>query len=188
MLGMGWAFDLAFNEFGGYLVESNQGHFPGEGTGFKDDIEMYRASAQAGRFSRQVAEEMYGAAPHHGYIWGQSGGGVRSSACLEWVEDVWSGGVPEVGTGLATMPLWSAQALATELLRNGKLEGVVDALEPGGSGDPYEHLDGQQAAALANLFRIGFSPTMATQLGRFAMWVFNIEIIRDKNPEYFEDF
>jgi hypothetical protein len=183
-----WMFDLAFDELGGYLVESNQGHYPGEGVGFKDDIELYRASAQAARYSKKVAEEMYGEAPHDGYVFGPSGGGVRSGMCLENVSDVWSGGVPHVGTALATMPLWSSQALATELLRDDKLEGVVDALEPGGTGDPYAGLDSEQAAALANLFRIGFSPTMVSQLGRFMMWVFNLEIIRDKNPGYFDDF
>src|SRR5215510_6488131 len=121
-----WQFDLAFDELGGYLVESNQGHFVGEGTGFKDDIELFRASAQSARYARQVAAEMYGSEPHHGYVWGQSGGGIRTLSCLENVTDVWDGGVPEVATGRATMHLWSAQALAVELLRDGrKLEGVV---------------------------------------------------------------
>lgn len=86
--GEAWQFNLAFDELGGYLVESNQGHFSGEGVGFKDDIEMFRGSAQSSRFSREVAAEMYGAAPHHGYIWGQSGGGIRTLACLENVDDV----------------------------------------------------------------------------------------------------
>src|SRR5262249_14787315 len=33
-LSMDWLFKLAFDELGGYLVESNQGHFAGEGVGF----------------------------------------------------------------------------------------------------------------------------------------------------------
>jgi hypothetical protein len=188
VMGTSWVFDLAFDELGGYLVESNQGHYPGEGVGFADDVQLYRASAQAARYSRRIAAEMYDAEPHHGYVWGQSGGGVRSGMCLENVSDVWAGGVPEVGTALATMPLWSSQALATELLRKDKLHSVVDALEPGGSGDPYAGLDSEQAAALANLFRIGFSPTAVSQLGRFTAWVFNVVMIGEKNPGYYEDF
>lgn len=131
IIGWTWLFELAFDEMGGYLVESNQGHYPCEGVGFGDVVEMYRASTQAARYSKTLAAEMYGAAPSHGYVFGGSGGGVRSSACLENVADVWAGGVPFVGTGLGTMVLWSAHALATELLRKGELAGVVDALEPG---------------------------------------------------------
>jgi len=47
-----WIFDLAFDELGGYLVESNQGHFPGEGIGTRRDgttqgeINLYGASAE----------------------------------------------------------------------------------------------------------------------------------------------
>lgn len=51
--GMGWLFDLAFDELGCYLVESNQGHFTGEGLGVRDDgsdeapIHLYDASAES---------------------------------------------------------------------------------------------------------------------------------------------
>ena len=31
--GMKWFFDLSCDEFGGYMVQSKQGHFPGEGLG-----------------------------------------------------------------------------------------------------------------------------------------------------------
>jgi len=130
MLSMDWLFALAFDELGSYLVESNQGHFPGEGVGFNDDIQMYRASAQVARYAKDVAAGVYGEAPHHGYVWGQSGGGVRCFACIENVSDVWDGGVPEVATGLATIPIWSAQALATELLLGDNLREGADALAP----------------------------------------------------------
>jgi len=187
--GLMWIFDVCFDQLGGYLVESNQGHFPEEGLGFADDIEMYAASAQAARHGKELAAEMYGAAPHHGYIWGQSGGGVRSLAALENVTDVWDGGVPEVATGGTTVPLWSANALAVELVRReGKLHDVVDAVEPGGSGDPFATLDSRASDALAAAFRMGLSPSMAGQLGRYMMWVFTLYMTRDKNPQYYEDF
>jgi hypothetical protein len=189
ILGAGpWQYDLAFDELGGYLVESNQGHFPGEGLGIENDLENFGASAQTARFSKKVAAEMYGYEPHHGYVWGQSGGGIRSAACLENVSDVWAGGVPEVGTGVSTFPVWSAQANAAEVLRGEKLRRVVDALEPGGSGNPYEHLTDDEADALATLFRFGFERKMVSQLGRFPAWAFTVHIMNDLDPEYVDDF
>src|SRR5262245_29473733 len=187
--GLMWIFDVCFDEFGGYLVESNQGHFAEEGLGFADDIELYGASAQVARYSKQFAAEMYGTEPHHGYIWGQSGGGVRSLAALENVTDVWAGGVPEVATGGPSVQLWSANAMAVELVRrDGKLHDVVDALEPGGSGDPFATLDSRASEALATAFRMGLSPTLVGQLGRYSMWVFTLYMTRDGNPGYYEDF
>src|SRR5262245_23770445 len=188
-MGMMWIFDVCFDELGGYLVESNQGHYPEEGLGFADDIQLYGASAQTARYGRQLAEEMYGTAPHDGYIWGQSGGGVRSLAALENVTDVWSGGVPEVATGGPSVQLWSSNALAVEFVRrDGKLHDVVDAIEPGGSGDPFATLDSRAADALANCFRLGLTPTMAGQLGRYTMWVFTLYGTKESNPAYYEDF
>src|SRR5262245_61281341 len=188
-MGMMWIFDVCFDELGGYLVESNQGHYPEEGLGFADDIQLYGASALAARNGKQLGEEMYGPAPPDGYIWGQSGGGVRSLAALENVTDVWSGGVPQVATGGPSVQLWSANALAVELVRrDGKLHDVVDALEPGGSGDPFATLDSRAADALAIAFRLGFAPSLSSQLGRYMMWVFTLYMTRESNPGYYEDF
>jgi len=187
--GLMWIFDVCFDELGGYLVESNQGHFPEEGLGFADEIELYGASAQVARYSKVLAAEIYGTAPHHGYIWGQSGGGVRSLAALENVADVWDGGVPEVATGGPSVQLWSANALAVELVRrHGRLHDVVDALEPGGSGDPFATLDSRASDALATAFRMGLTPSLSGQLGRYIMWVFTLYMTRDANPGYYEDF
>lgn len=65
-----------YEDLGGYLVESNQGHFPKEGTGFANNWELFDASAESAIF----AKEIYGTEPHHGYVWGGSGGGARSAA------------------------------------------------------------------------------------------------------------
>ncbi|MCU1346674.1 MAG: hypothetical protein JWL70_2940, partial [Acidimicrobiia bacterium] len=66
---------------GGYMVESNQGHI-GDDIDPKagDDPTMYgwRASAEAARFSKHVAAQVYGSGPHHAYVFGGSGGGRRS--------------------------------------------------------------------------------------------------------------
>src|SRR6516164_8892350 len=46
-------FDLCFEELGGYMVESNQGHFIDEGnTGVSGDVELFVASAETGMYSK----------------------------------------------------------------------------------------------------------------------------------------
>lgn len=89
---------------------------------------------------------------------------------------------------MGTIPLWSAQALATELPRKDKLAGVVDALEPGGSGDPFAGLDSDQRDALVNPFRMGFSPRTVSPLGRSSAWVFQVCLLDDHDPGYYTDF
>jgi hypothetical protein len=76
-----WILTMAFEDLGGYLVESNQGHYPNEGMGFANDWELFGASAESALFAKTIAVEMYGHAPHHGYVWGGSGGApARSTA------------------------------------------------------------------------------------------------------------
>src|SRR5207245_429030 len=73
--GLGMCFRL-----GGYMIESNQGHI-GDDIDPKggDDPTLYghRASAEVPRFSKHVAAQIYGEAPHHSYVFGGSGGGRR---------------------------------------------------------------------------------------------------------------
>ena len=95
-MGFDWIFDVAFEELGGYLVESNQGHFHNEGTGFANEVELFGASAESARYAKVLAEEMYGSPPHHGYVWGGSGGGSRSIYCLENEQEVYDGASPHV--------------------------------------------------------------------------------------------
>jgi hypothetical protein len=48
-----WLFRLGFDDLGGYLVESNQGHRPNEGMGFANDWELYGAERRDGRVRPQ---------------------------------------------------------------------------------------------------------------------------------------
>jgi hypothetical protein len=183
--GMAWFFDLSFDEFGGYMVESNQGHFPGEGLGFEDDYRLFGASADSALYAKQLAREMYGEEPHHGYIWGVSGGGARSGHCLENRPDVWQGGCPHAGIGQDTQ--WSPWAL-TWLLAREKFAQIIDAVEPGGSGDPFEGLTHGQREALAEMYRRGYPRGAENQLAPFTPWAFPMYATRDFDPEYFDDF
>ena len=87
---------------GGYMVESNMGHI-GDDIDPKggDDPTLYgwRAAAEVARFSKHVAAQVYGAAPHHSYVWGGSGGGRRSPLCLENAPDAFDGALPFMGGG-----------------------------------------------------------------------------------------
>jgi hypothetical protein len=183
--GMGWVFDLALGELGGYLVESNQGHFPGEGLGFDGDYELFGASADVAVYGKQLAAEMYGDAPHHGYVWGVSGGGARSGHCLENRPDVWQGGAPHAGIGQNTQ--WSPWAL-TWLLARREFPAIIDAVEPGGSGNPFAVLSHSQREALAEMYRRGYPRGAENQLAPFTPWAFPMYAMKDGDPGYFDDF
>ncbi len=163
-------FDQAFDEFGAYLVESNQGHGHNEGGGPITAVHQYGASAESARHSKVLAEEMYGTAPHHGYVFGASGGGYRSIACIENEPDLYDGACPTIGTTLGVAQQWSAVGYWWLHARHA-LEDIVDAMLPGGNGDPFATLTHNQREALAAVYRHGyprgseaflwFSPTWA---------------------------
>ena len=186
-----WVFDLAFDELGSYLVESNQGHFPGEGLGTRDDgseqaqVNLYEASAQSALFGRHLAEQMYGMAPHHGYVWGISGGGLRSVYCLENRPDVWAGGAPHAGVHNTTQ--WSAWGLGWLIARK-KFPAIIDAMEPGGGGNPFAVLSHAEREALADLYRRGYPRGAENQLAKFLAWAFPMYSVKDEDPTYFQDF
>jgi hypothetical protein len=181
-------FLLAFEEFGAFLVESNQGHIGNDLSGLKGDwtITWYRASAQTAKYARQVAAEMYGMEPRHTYVYGPSGGGIRSFWCLENAADVYDGALPYVISpiGLYTM---SAHAYGVEGVGD-KLTDVVDATEPGGSGDPFAGLTTSEREALTVLYRTGWARRAESQLRREYIWGFGIQDIHETDPSYLEDF
>src|SRR5690606_36507181 len=89
---------IALSErLGGYMVESNQGHI-GDNVdpraGDAPGLYGWRASAESARFSKFIAAQVCGKAPHHAYIYGGSGGGRRSPMCLENAPDVYDGCMP----------------------------------------------------------------------------------------------
>jgi PKD domain-containing protein len=151
---------------GAYMVESNQGHIGTElcqKAGLDSSIYGWRASTESARFARHLATQYYGEPPHHGYVFGGSGGGIRTSACIEMVHDVWDGAVPFIASMVApfaapdvTMSVPFATMLAAQRVLGKKLADVVDAREPGGSGDPFQGLSNAQRQALYDLYRSGF--------------------------------
>jgi hypothetical protein len=177
-------------KFGAYYLESNQGHIGTNPWPKNPTIYAYRASAQSARYARELATQMYGWAPHHGYVYGGSGGGLRSWMCLEHVTDVWDGAVPFVAGDLDASEIVGPHAAAMPGVLGPKLDQVIDALEPGG-GDPYEGLSDAQRKSVQDLFEIsGFPRRAFWRIGRtsdvtLAAPRWNAPLA---DPEWVEDF
>ncbi len=141
---------------GGYLVESNLGRFRRARRGEDSTITGYRASAAVATYSRRLAAEHYGEHRPYGYVFVGSGGGLSAIACFENCDGVWDGAVTYIQGPMMGMPNGlSVQAHAFRVLRD-KLPQIVDALEPGGSGDMFAGLNQEERDALAEVTRMGF--------------------------------
>ena len=101
---------------------------------------------------------MYGDHRAYGYLYGGSGGSMKTIAGFEGAPDVWDGAVPFVMGIPQSMPnTFSSQALAIRVLRD-MFPQIVDATEPGGSGDIYDGLTVDERQVLAEVTRLGFPP------------------------------
>jgi hypothetical protein len=189
--GMGASIDFAVDS-GAYLVESNLGRtspFPGD----DPTIAGYRASAAAARYSRVLAAEMYGDHRPYGYCYGGSGGGYKTISCVESTSGVWDGSVPFVIGSPQAMPnVFTVAAHAMRILRT-RFDDITDAVEPGGSGDPYEGLTAEQRDALAEVTRLGFPPrawftARTVHRSHAAIWSVLADNVISFDPSYFDDF
>ena len=178
---------------GAYLVESNQGHFSDDLSILRTEptIHAYRASVHSARYSKHLAGKIYGGPPGHGYVFGGSGGSPRTLLCLERAPDVFDGAVPFIMGHRTSWSLgFSLQAQAMRLLGSDIIS-VIDAMEPGGSGNPFEGLTGEHREILVALYRAGLprhaeaSLLTSGYLGTFAS---HISALFEFDPEYFEDF
>jgi Tannase and feruloyl esterase len=191
---------------GGYMVESNQGHigdvFDPKG-GPDPTLYGHRASAEVARFSKHVAAQIYGTPPHHSYVYGGSGGGRRSPLCLENGPDAWDGALPFMGGGDIAEPgntrlLKGAQNIAFATMFNAqrilgdKISAIVDAVAPGGTGDPFAGLDTHQREELAALYRLGFPRgdefMIGQQMGQIWLWASQADLLYEQEPDYFDNF
>jgi hypothetical protein len=144
---------------GAYFIETNGGgKSAAAGPGMRADptIGAFRANAAAAVYSRTLAKAMYGPNRVYGYIYGGSGGGYRTMGSIENTKGVWDGAVPFVlGTPMASPNNFSIRMHAMRLLRD-KFPQIVDAMDAGGSGDPYKGLNEEEAAALREATLMGF--------------------------------
>lgn len=152
-------------ESGAYLVQSNMG-----GSEYPRSAELalsgkydptaggYRVNAAAAKFSRVKAVELYGQHRPFGYLHGPSGGAFQTITSAEQTEGVWDGFVPQVmGSPNAIPGVFTVRIHTLRVLKTGgKFAQVMDAIDPGGSGDPYEGLNDEERGALEEATRLGF--------------------------------
>ena len=154
---------IAFSvDSGAYFIETNMGGTIDLGkvhiTKVDPTIGGYRANAAAAAYSRKLAMEMYGPKRPYGYAFGGSGGGFRTVGLIENTTGVWDGVVPFVlGSTQAIPNMFTVRIRAMRILGD-KLDQVVDAASPGGSGDIYAGLTPVQVDALREATRMGFPP------------------------------
>ncbi len=185
---------------GGYLVQTNMGGseaIRSTEAALVDQLDPtvvgYRVNAASARFSREVAAQIFGEHRPYGYLSGGSGGALQTIASMQNTT-IWDGGVPYIQPNpLATPHVYTARTHGLRILRDGavnRFPQILDAIDPGGSGDPYAHLDQEQAEALEEATRMGFPmrgwfdwPTMT--IGALRLVAGYVPFL---DPDYFEDY
>jgi hypothetical protein len=150
---------------GGYYVQTNIGGVERATTteqavfGKLDpSVGGYRVNAEAAKFSRLKAAEIYGNRRIYGYLYGGSGGAFQTISSAENTVGVWDGFVPYVmGSPNAIPGVMTVRIHALRVLKiRDKFPAIMDAIDPGGSGDPYAGLNAEESAALKEATRLGF--------------------------------
>ncbi len=186
-----YSLDFVFDS-GAYFVESNLGRkdmFPGE----DPTIAGYRTSVAVAKYSRILASEMYGSPRPYGYAFGGSGGAYKTISCIENTVGVWDGVVPFVhATPMAMINVFSVQAHAMRVLKE-KISSIIDAVEPGGSGDMYADLNEEEREALIEVTKMGFPPHAWFNYRRIAFGYTGVlttllDPMMKWDPTYVEDF
>ena len=146
---------------GAYFIETNGGgriDFGKPGFASDPSIGAYRANAASAQFSRVVAVQIFGGKRSYGYAFGGSGGAYRTIGGIENTEDVWDGVVPYVvGSPMAIPNVFTVRMHAMRVLKD-KLAQIIDAVEPGGSGDMYAGLNAEEKDALQEVTKMGYPP------------------------------
>ena len=142
------------NSHGAYFVETNMGVKAGIHQG--DGSIIYKASSASAEFSRKVAERIYGYSHRpYGYIYGGSGGAFKTTSCFE-MTNTWDGAVPYIhGSPMAIPSVFCVRAHAKRVLRHA-FPKIADAVDAGGSGNPYEGLSAEERATLFEATKMGF--------------------------------
>ena len=134
---------------------------------------------------------MYGEHRPFGYAYGGSGGGFRTIGGAENTVGVWDGVVPYViGSPMAIPNMFTVRMHAQRILR-GQFDRIVDAVEPGGSGDPYDGLSDEERDALRRGHPHGASRcARGSATGPWACTPFRSSTgaWRQADPSYFEEF
>lgn len=146
---------------GAYFIETNGGgkvDFSKPSFSSDPTIGAFRANAAVAQFSKVVASQIFGTHRTYGYAFGGSGGAYRTIGSIENTENVWDGVVPYVlGSPMAIPNVFAVRMNAMRILDK-KLPQIIDAQEPGGSGDIYAGLNEEEKQALMEATKLGFPP------------------------------
>jgi len=160
----------------------------------------YRGDAAVAKFSKTVAREYYSqteSEPIHGYVYGGSGGSLQTIGALENTEGVWDGGVALVQAVPVSNPNNFAIRAFAGFVLEAKADAVIDAVRPGGSGDPFAELEEYERLALEEATALGV-PLHAWEdfdgvaRNRTRLWetvrTLLVGAIKDADPTYVDDF
>jgi hypothetical protein len=182
--------DFTFDS-GAYYVQTNLGG--ADRTPMADPaMAAYRVNAAAAKYSRVVATELYGSHRPYGYLFGGSGGSYQVIGSAENTNGVWDGFVPFViGTPNSIPSMFTVRMHALRVLnQRNKFPGIVDAINPGGSGDPYAELNEEECAALKEATLMGYPLRGWYNHETLTSGYFNhvAPLIPMLDPTYVEDF
>ena len=177
---------------GAYFVETNGGgtFAPGQAKGVDPTITAFRANAAAAQYSRVIAAKIYGPHRPYGYAFGGSGGAYRTIGSIENTRGVWDGAVPYVvGSTMALPNVFTVRMHAMRTLKD-RFPQIVDALEPGGTGDPYAGLNDEERGALREVTRMGFPLSSWFGYKTMGIQAFGVlyQGVVNADPGYFANF
>ena len=190
----------AIQKYGAVCVKSNHGHV-GEDLsriGYERlDRVAHLANYRAMLYARETMRKEYGRYPKYTYVVGGSGGGLRTTILMEKYPEIYDGAVPFVQAELSVIiHYFSLLAKCLPVLKN-RLNEIADAVDAGGSGDPYGVLATEEEKdALRELYNAGFPRGAEPQLTnpRLYMGIKTLTTLFQEllalSPEraYYEDF
>ena len=173
---------------GAGFVETNMGSRAVFGAA-EDPSIFYKSNAAAASYCRTYLQELYGPHRVYGYCFGGSGGGYKTMSCIENTV-AYDGAVPFViGSPVSLPNCLCVPAHGKRLLRHA-WQKIVEALDAGGSGDPYQGLNEEEADALREITRMGFPPRMCIQFAGEDDGALPVlaPAVHEMDGAYFEDF
>ena len=176
---------------GAYFIETNMGSHSQFG-GNKDDKLTWQSSAAAAEFSREKAMEIYETDQRpYGYVYGGSGGGYKTMACIENTR-AWDGAAPYVIGSPASLPSTITMHVQGQRVLRNAFDKILDALNAGGSGDPYAELNPDEGDMLRELTQMGFPPLAWYLEAKGIVDAGSLPVllpgVKAADPTYFTDF
>lgn len=175
---------------GAYFVESNMGSKSMFGPN-GDNKDRWKSSAAVAEFSRKKAMEIYGCKRPVGIVFGGSGGGYKTMACIENT-DAWDGAVPYVIGSPVSLPNTITMHVQGERVLRNVFPKILDNLDAGGNGDMYAGLNDDEAAMLREMTDMGFPPMAWYPEARGQFDDGSLPVlspgVKMADPGYFSDF